>query len=54
MTVIEFFKLQAKNLNKDVKTIYIDEEGYYDFKPKYFEDIYNILYDWNFSPKEIG
>ena len=54
MTIIEFFKLQAKNLNKDVKTIYIDEEGYYDFKPKYFEDIYKILCDWNFSPEEIG
>ena len=54
MTDVEFFKLQSKNFYKDVKTIYLDKEYGYDFKPKYFEDIYNILYDWEFYPSQIG
>lgn len=47
MEDIEFFKLQAKNLYRDYKTKYFDkDEGFYRYNPKYFEDIYEILYEW--------
>ena len=46
MTNIELIKLQAKNFYKDFKTRYLTEEGYYDYKPQFFNDIYEIIEEW--------
>lgn len=54
MEDIVFFRLQSKNMLKDVRTIYLDSDGYYNFKPKYFDDLYDILYDFKFYAKDIG
>lgn len=38
MDSLSYFKLQAKNLLKDYKTRFFNEkEGFYDYKPKYFD-----------------
>ena len=38
MTPIAYFKLQAKNLNSDIKTqFFSDEEGLLDYKPRFFD-----------------
>ena len=47
MEDIEFFKLKAKQLYNDYKTrCYNKEEGFYEYSPKFFEDIDDILYEW--------
>lgn len=48
MEHIEYFKLQAKNLLKDYKTRFFNEESnLYDYKPKYF-DIGKLFIDFGF------
>ena len=38
MESIDYFKLQAKNLLKDYKTMFFnEEEGFYDYKPNFFD-----------------
>lgn len=47
MEPINYFKLQAKNLLKDYKTRFFnEEEGFYDYKPKYF-DVNAIFLDFD-------
>lgn len=47
MEDIEFFKLQAKNLCKDYKSKHLNKDEWdYEFNPKFFKDIDEILYDW--------
>ena len=47
MDSLSYFKLQAKNLLKDYKTRFFnEEEGFYDYKPKYF-DVNGIFLDFN-------
>ena len=49
MAAIEFFKQQAKNLLKDYKTRAFNEaEGFYEYSPRYFQDIDDLLYDFGF------
>lgn len=43
MDYIEKFKVQAKMLCKDLQTQYFDEEGLHQYKPKYFEDIDDLV-----------
>ena len=51
MEPIDYFKLQAKNLLKDYKTRFFnEEEGFYDYKPKYF-DVSEIF--WGFKIMRI-
>ena len=48
MSNLEFFKKQAKNLHKDFKTRFFNEESkLYEYKPKYF-DIGKIFIDFDF------
>ncbi len=47
MTPIAYFKLQAKNLNRDIKTQFFNEEDeLLDYKPRFFDvnDIV-VMYD---------
>lgn len=45
MDYIEYFKLQAKNFQRDYKTQFAVEGdiGIYDYKPRFFEDINDII-----------
>lgn len=48
MSNLEFFKKKAKNLHKDFKTRFFNEESkLYEYKPKYF-DIGKIFIDFDF------
>lgn len=50
MINIEFFKQQAKNLFKDYKTQYYNEdESFYEYKPCFFNDFEEILVDFDIS-----
>ena len=53
MTNIEFFKQQSKNFMKDYKTRAFNEaEGFYEYNPRYFQDIDDLLYDFGFKDDE--
>lgn len=44
MTNIDFFKQQSKNFLKDYKTrVYDENEGFYEYSPRFFNDIEDIL-----------
>ena len=48
MENIAFFKQQAKNFFRDYKTrVYNEKEGFYDYSPRFFENIEEILYDFD-------
>ena len=47
------FKLQAKNFFKDFKTQYLDEEGLYQYKPKFFKDIDDIILSFDIDEEDI-
>lgn len=48
MENIAFFKQQAKNFLKDYKTrVYNEKEGFYEYSPCFFENIEEILYDFD-------
>ncbi|MBP3619462.1 MAG: hypothetical protein J6J24_02245 [Clostridia bacterium] len=48
MTNIEFFKQQSKNLFKDYNTrVYNENEGFYEYFPRFFNDIEDILYNFH-------
>ena len=44
---IDYFKLQAKNLYRDFKTQKKDDEGYYQYSPRFFKDIDGIIVDYD-------
>ena len=49
MANVEFFKQQSKNFLKDYKTrVFNEDEGFYDYSPRYFQDIDELLYDFGF------
>ena len=53
MTNIEFFKQQSKNFMKDYKTRAFNEaEGFYEYTPRYFQDIEELLYNSGFNDDE--
>ena len=53
MATIEFFKQQSKNFMKDYKTRAFNEaEGFYEYNPRYFQDIDDLLYDFGFKDDE--
>ena len=53
MATIEFFKQQSKNFIKDYKTRAFNEaEGFYEYNPRYFQDIDDLLYDFGFKDDE--
>ena len=53
MANVEFFKQQAKNLLKDYNTrVYNEDEGYYVYSPRFFNDIDEIV--MNFDIDEDG
>jgi hypothetical protein len=53
MATIEFFKQQSKNFMKDYKTRAFNEaEGFYEYSPRYFQDIDELLYDFGFKEDE--
>ena len=43
MNKIDFFKLQAKNFERDYKSRYLDQDGCYVYEPRFFEDIDDII-----------
>ena len=48
MANIEFFKQQSKNLLKDYKTrVFNENEGVYEYSPKYFLDIDDIILEFD-------
>ena len=53
MATIEFFKQQSKNFMKDYKTRAFNEaEGFYEYSPRYFQDIDELLYNFGFKDEE--
>ena len=53
MATIEFFKQQSKNFMKDYKTRAFNEaEGFYEYSPRYFQDIDELLYNFGFKDNE--
>lgn len=53
MATIEFFKQQSKNFMKDYKTRVLNEaEGFYEYNPRYFQDIDELLYNFGFKDDE--
>ena len=53
MATIEFFKQQSKNFIKDYKTRAFNEaEGFYEYSPRYFQDIDELLYNFGFKDDE--
>lgn len=53
MTNIEFFKLQAKNLFSDYKSrMYYDSDGTYDYFPRFFTDINDIIFNFEIDEEE--
>lgn len=53
MTKIEFFKQQSKNFMKDYKTrTFNEDEGFYEYRPHYFQDIDELLYNFGFMDDE--
>ena len=50
MENIAFFKQQAKNFLKDYKTrVYNEREGFYEYNPRFFENIKEILHEFDVS-----
>lgn len=49
MDYIEYFKLQAKNFQRDYKTQFVVEGDIeiYDYKPRFFEDINDIILSYD-------
>ncbi len=53
MANIEFFKQQSKNFMKDYKTRAFNEaEGFYEYNPRHFQDIDELLYNFGFKEDE--
>ena len=53
MATIEFFKQQSKNFMKDYKTRAFNEaECFYEYSPRYFQDIDELLYIFGFKDDE--
>ena len=53
MATIDFFKQQSKNFMKDYKTrVFNETEGFYEYNPRYFQDIDELLYDFGFKDDE--
>ena len=53
MATIEFFKQQSKNFMKDYKTRAFNKaEGVYEYSPRYFQDIDELLYNFGFKEDE--
>lgn len=53
MNKIDFFKLQAKNLERDFKTQYLDNEGIYQYKPRFFSDIDDIILSFDIDEEKF-
>ena len=54
MANIEFFKQQSKNFMKDYKTrVFNEAEGFYEYSPRYFKDIDELLYTFGFKDDEV-
>jgi len=48
MENLDFFKQQAKNFLKDYKTrVFNENEGFYEYNPRFFNDIDDIIYDFD-------
>lgn len=48
MATVEFFKKQAKNLLQDYNTrVYNEIEGYYEYNPRFFYDIDEIVFNFD-------
>ena len=55
MEHIEYFKLQAKNLYRDFCTKQFDEdEGFYEYFPRFFEDIDEIIISFNIDEEKFS
>lgn len=53
MTNLEFFKQQAKNLLKDFDTrVFNEDEGFYDYHPRFFNDIDRIVYFYKVEERD--
>ncbi len=53
MDNISYFKLQAKNLYRDFKLDFMNEDEAYNFSPKFF-DINSILSDFEINPDDFS
>ncbi|MBQ6979655.1 MAG: hypothetical protein IJQ07_03325 [Clostridia bacterium] len=53
MNKVEFFKQQAKNLLKDYNTrVFNEDEGFYDYSPRFFHDIDDIIMSFDIDEEE--
>lgn len=53
MNYIEYFKLKSKNLFKDYKIrTFNEEEGYYEYNPRFFNDIEQILDNFRIADED--
>lgn len=55
MEYIEYFKLQAKNFYRDFCTKKFNEdEGFYEYFPRFFEDIDEIIISFNIDEEKFS
>ena len=54
MEHIDFFKLQAKNLMRDYKTQFKDETGVYQYSPRFFFDIDEIINSYDIDENNFS
>lgn len=53
MTNIDFFKQQAKNFLKDYNSrVFNENEGFYDYNPRFFNDIDDIIINFDINEEE--
>lgn len=53
MDRVEFFKQQAKNFLKDYNTrVFNEDEGFYDYRPRFFHDIDDIIMSFDINEDE--
>ena len=53
MDTLDFFKLQAKNFMRDFKTQYTDETGIYQYTPRFFPDIDEIIVSFDINEDDF-
>ena len=47
MERVDYFRLQAKNLKRDLGTKKLEEDGIYSHEPKYFDDIEDLIMSYD-------
>ena len=53
-TSIQYFKLQAKNFFRDFKTQELGEDGLYCYKPRFFNDLNEIIVSFDINEDDFS